>query len=415
MDSRERIRMPNWQNIKSKSWPKELLMTFIGATLSILLTFGTAGILDEKQKRADGRQTAMMAIHDMENSADLFHAYVTAEEKSFNTTQYILANVNNLDSISLDSLLVLVNYVVAPGGKLFNYDDSSERVFLSSQDVWKNISNAAFIDAVQDFYHERRTVFASLNDNKFFARAVTNDEYYEMLSQYPNLYEMQEAFYRDFIKNIISRKEVNLYICNSFVRRRYFNNYADEFVSAANKCKFMLGITDEELEEYVRNRRRTGKPLTESKLFGKWKVQTTADLNCEQEFKRDHTVVARFINYMSYSYYTGQAEFIYTIRGTWELRGDSLTTILLPGYDYELDRSKIKYQPENEESVNNILNIWEQTIVSSLDELSAKGEQNSTDFVSISATGDKIEMQSTIEDENGIKKTVSQYMLRIKD
>ena len=43
--------MPKWQKILSKSWPKELLMTFIGATLSIILTFGTAHIVGEKEKK----------------------------------------------------------------------------------------------------------------------------------------------------------------------------------------------------------------------------------------------------------------------------------------------------------------------------------------------------------------------------
>ena len=54
--------MPKWQAIRSANWAKELLMTFAGATLSIILTFGTAHVLDEKQQREDGRQTAMMVM-----------------------------------------------------------------------------------------------------------------------------------------------------------------------------------------------------------------------------------------------------------------------------------------------------------------------------------------------------------------
>ena len=79
-----RVRVPKWQVIRSASWAKELLMTFIGATLSIVLTFGTAHFVDEKQKREDGRQTAMMVIHDMENTAELFRNYVSEEERQFN-------------------------------------------------------------------------------------------------------------------------------------------------------------------------------------------------------------------------------------------------------------------------------------------------------------------------------------------
>ena len=62
--------MPKWQAVRSASWAKELLMTFIGATLSIVLTFGTAHFVDQKQKLAEGRQTAMMVIHDIDECID---------------------------------------------------------------------------------------------------------------------------------------------------------------------------------------------------------------------------------------------------------------------------------------------------------------------------------------------------------
>ena len=91
--------MPKWQHITGKTWAKDLLMTFAGTTLSIILTFGTAGYLDRKEQREDGRQAAMMVIHDMENSADLFRKLADLEEKQFNAAQAVLANANKLDEV----------------------------------------------------------------------------------------------------------------------------------------------------------------------------------------------------------------------------------------------------------------------------------------------------------------------------
>ena len=386
--------MPKWQTIRSASWAKELLMTFAGATLSIILTFGTAHILDEKQQREDGRQTAMMVIHDMENSAEIFSQYVKQEEQYFNTSQYLRENKQHIDAVSVDSLLAFVTYVTASAGQNYVFDDSSERTFLSSQDAWKNIDNAAFIDAVQDFYHHRRVIYSVLNKDYLYTKPVANEEYYQMLLESPNWQELDTAFWVDCAKRYVERKDVDVYVGYSFVRRRYFNEYADAFRSMANRCKFMMGISDEELAQYVQNKARTGKPLTEKKLVGTWKMQTAEDLAAEREYRSDHTYTTSFVQYMSYSYYTGQIVLKCTLNGTWELKGDSLFTEQQSDYTYEFDRSQIHYQPEQEELIDRLVEAWQQSVVVSLDQMTQKqGEQRKSVFASIDASGNKIEFR----------------------
>ena len=219
--------MPKWQTIKSASWAKELLLTFAGATLSIILTFGTAHFVDQKEQKAEGRQTAMMVIHDMENSAEIFREYVKQEEQCFNTSQYVRENKHDMDAIGVDSLLAFVTYVTASAGQNYVFDDSSERTFFSSQDAWRNINNAAFIDAVQDFYHHRRVIYSVLNKDYLFSKPVSNGEYYQLLLESPNWQELDTAFWVNCAKRYVERKDVDIYVGYSFVRRRYFNEYAD--------------------------------------------------------------------------------------------------------------------------------------------------------------------------------------------
>lgn len=391
---RIRIRMPKWQAIRSANWAKELLMTFAGATLSIILTFGTAHILDEKQQREDGRQTAMMVIHDMENSAEIFRQYVQKEEQLFNISQYVRENQQDMDAVSVDSLLAFVTYVTASAGQTYVFDDSSERTFLSSQDAWKNIDNATFIDAVQDFYHQRRVIYSMLNKDCLFAKPISNGEYYQMLLQSSEWQELDTAFWVNCAKRYVERKEVSVYVDYSFVRRRYFNEYADTFRSMANRCKFMMGISDEELAQYVQNKSRTGKPLTEKTLVGKWKLQTADDLEAEREYRSDHTSTTSFLQYMSYSYYTGQIVLKCTLNSTWELQGDSLFTEQLGDYSYEFDRSQIRYQPDQEEAINHLIEAWRQSVIVSLEQMTnTEGEQRKSVFASIDASGNKIELR----------------------
>ena len=408
-----RIRVPKWQAVRSASWAKELLMTFIGATLSIVLTFGTAHFVDQKQKLAEGRQTAMMVIHDMEQTAELFREYTKEEEKSYNYAQYVLANMDRIDSISVDTLTVVVYLITSSAGPMYYEDDASEKVFLNSQDAWKNIDNPSFIDAVQAFYRDRRVVYDALNADQFFKRPVPNDEYYAYLKEKSLLVEMDNAFIVPYLREQSMKKTVLQFINYSFLRRRFYNQYADSFTSYANKCKFMMGITDEELKQYVKNMSRTGKALKAKQLIGRWKLQTTAELDVEREFRRDHTFEYHLVNYMSYAYYTGQVEFLYTLRGTWELQGDSLITFVDPGYEYSIDRSKIHYAPELESSIDGIIASWEQAINESVKEEMAKGIQRRASFASIDATGDKIELRSIDEEKEGTDKTETSYLIRL--
>ena len=397
MNPKVRIRVPKMQALRGGSWAKELFLTFIGATLSIILTFGTAHFVDEKQKKEDGRQTAMMVIHDMENTASLFRKYVTGEEESFNLSQYIMTNLDKIDSLRSDSVVKFVSYITSDAGMAFTYDDSSEQIFLSSQEAWKNINNPSFIDAVQAFFHQRRIIYNSLNNDLFFTKPISNDTYFDMLLKEPDLEEMDPAFLRNFIKTHIDESSVRMYINYSFVRRSYYNRYADQCLSVANKCKFMMGITDEELAQYVQNKSRTGKPIKTKQLIGNWKQLSADDFYSEREYRKDHTFVNHIAQYMSYSYYTGQITINCTIHGTWQLQGDSLIS-KQTDYSYDFDRSTIHYQPEMESAIDALVKSWEPTVIQFLeDAITKEDEPREAVFVSIDAMRNKIEMRAKDE------------------
>ena len=389
-----RIRTPKWHAIRSANWAKELLMTFVGATLSIVLTFGTAHFVDQKQQREEGRQIAMMVIHDIENTAEVFRSYISQEESNFNVAQYVLGNINQFDNIPPDSIIQFVTYITGEAGQLYNFDNSSEQIFLSSQEAWKTIDNPAFIDAVQSYFHTRQLIYQTLNSDRFYAKPVPSEAYYDRILESPNVQDLDTAFWVNYAKTYVRDQAVRRYVDFSYVRRRYFNEFADQFMSIASRCKFMMGITDQELAQYVQDKSRTGKPLTERKLVGRWKVQTADDLYSEREFRKDHTLTTQINQYMSYSFYTGQIALKCTLHGTWELAGDSLYTTQHSDYTYEFDKSGIRYQPEMEEAITNLLEVWEQSVIAQLDALVHKnGEQREPAFASIDHTGNKIELR----------------------
>lgn len=376
-------------------------MTFAGATLSIILTFGTAHFLDQKEQRADGRQTAMLLIHDMEISADLFKYYAKEEEKGFNCAQVVIASKDSLNKVNSDTLNTFVNFISRPFGKQFVYDDSSEQLFLNSQESWKNINNTAFIDAVQEFFYHRRNVYNTLNTHPFFIKPTDTDEYYrEMFNEY-DMMDRESTFYYKSIKKWLEQPQVQKYINFTFSRKSTLNGYVDLFTSFANKCKFMMNISDDELAEYVHNRARYGAPLTERQLVGTWTMLTTEDTKIEREYCKDHAYNNRITYYLSYPVFTGKIEVTYTTHGTWEIQGDSLITMIHVSQTtpFEMDRSKIQYRPDQAADVEAYIEMCQQSLNAQFESLKDSEDKRVAFYASIDASGNKLEYRENFEPE----------------
>jgi hypothetical protein len=410
MKPRIKVLLPKFEALKGISWAKELLLSFIGTTLSIVLTFGTAHFVEQKQNREAGRQTAMMVIHDIENTADLFTAWEKQEEQYFNCAQYVLEHRNEIDAISQDTLQAFTTYVAASGNQQYNYDASSETLFLSSQDVWENIDCPSFIDAVQGFFYHRRIVFESLNKDGMFARPVPNTEYYTMLFSDGDFQEKARSLGQNFAKQYIGNGRVQSYIYYSYHRRHFLSQYAEYYRTLANECKFMMDISDSELHTYIASRKRTGHPVKEKNLIGRWEVEANSNVHVEREFFKDHTFVNTSTTYYSYGYYTGKVEFTFQSHGTWELKGDSLIRVTLPECEVNMDKSKISYSKDKEAMMEQLLSSWEENWLAQKRAFEATGEQRISALVSIDAAGEKIKVVTIPEKEEEREETY--YMVK---
>ena len=101
------------------------------------------------------------------------------------------------------------------------------------------------------------------------------------------------------------------------------------------------------------------------------------------------------------------------MQGTWELQGDSIITYVQPDYEYEIDRSRIQYQPEMQQAVDDIIALWEQSIKQSLEAEKDKGDKRNAAFVSIDATKNKMEYRVMDKDEIGNDQEKTYYLVRL--
>ena len=132
---------------KSPTWLKDLLVAFAATTLSIILTFGTTGVINRVKQKQERRLTALMVISSIEQFArDL---------------ELIEKDMAYRDSIAAWLLSIPVKDVAKLGDEpfkealqevydlaLINREKTAETIFSSHIDTWKSMGNFKFIDNV---------------------------------------------------------------------------------------------------------------------------------------------------------------------------------------------------------------------------------------------------------------------------
>ena len=127
-------------------WWKDLLMTFIATTFSIVLTFGTAALIDKRQKAKDKRQMVMYVLYDMNRSIEL---------------------VEHVDSMLREGLELQIE--VARDTSLFeqkrfffnhcmpqeHFDNTTAQIFSSNFETLNTLDNVRFVEMISTFYHDR--------------------------------------------------------------------------------------------------------------------------------------------------------------------------------------------------------------------------------------------------------------------
>ena len=404
-----KFKMPKFgRDISGKGWFKELLLTFLGTTISIVLTFGTAQYFEQKQKNADARLLAMMVIHDMDNTVELLRRLAKEDAKNTEDARYVLDNLDKLDSLEYNLFANVLSYIKAEVSSQQQYplDEASEKVFLSSQDSWKNIDNPAFIDAVQAFYVYRHQVFNSLNSSWRFRKPITNEAEYEAMLKFGD----RRPDYKDKIKEYMPRREVAVFLDEEPLRQHYLNSWAEECEVISNSCKFAMGITDKELDEYVKTRQVKGQNVKEHQLIGRWILLDTPDQKESFEFKADHTFLSDFIRYESQPYFKGRHVFTQKGKGCWELRSDSLFVVIKES-KFETDASNVTAKPGMEKQTNYFVEDYKAYTKD------CERKFNESEFVkkyaiSIDKSGTKIEMVPTKMGNDGKVNKENFYMTK---
>ena len=355
----------------------QFMVTVLGTAIGVALTFVVSGILERRNKAQAQRLTAIMVIHDIDNSIDVLKSMRDQEESNGEWLRLALKQRDRLEGMPYDTLYRILG-LLADSNTDFSFDASKEKIFNSDLDTWQNLGNMAFLDNVQGFYHNRQAFQDGVNQSTMWKRPIPDEEYMQFVMETGSVTE--EAFaaaVRPFLKEKLYEKQVVYYIDMSGTRDRNLTQWIDYWTELNDENKFLMGITDRELEDYINSISKKGVALTRSKLPGRW-VFSAGGQDCEYDFHSNHSydyVIDYAPSFVQTKYYSGKLKVAISYRGEWAFRGDSL--VLTPDFntaDMTLDSSGLVPEENMQDSMAVELNRYREGNIHYFKQLAEKGE-----------------------------------------
>ena len=361
---------------KQMDW-QQFFITVVGTAIGVALTFIVSGILERRNKAHAQRLTAIMVIHDIDNSIDVLKDMREKEEQNGELLRLALKQRDHLELVPFDTLYNILN-LLTDSQLDFRFDTSKEKIFNSDLDTWQNLGNMAFLDNVQGVYHTRQDIQVALNQSAIWKSPISDEEYLQIImrGRWVSTEEFSDAIV-PFLKEKLYDNQVVYFINTSSHRDQYLTEWIDYWTRVNDLNKFLMGITDRELEDYISSISKKGIPLTKSKLLGHWGF-TAGGQDCEYDFHGDRSyeyVIVYAPSFVQTMYYSGKLRITLSYRGEWSFQGDSL--VLDPDFsttDMTLDTSGLVPEENMKDSMDVALNRYREEQLAYSRELAEKGE-----------------------------------------
>ncbi len=399
-----KFKMPKFgRNLTGGGMVKELLLTILATTISIVLTFGTAHFLDLRQADQARRQTAMMLIHDIDESVAVLNNLAEGEEIQKAAIQYVIEHFDQIESLPEDTLstaVTMMGTIFAPG-KYF--DESKEKVFNSGQETWKNLDDVSFVDNMESFYEARHYVETMISQSPQWKYPISEGEYYDWIVQIKSSNQSQQASYAALLKEKLSNPKIKYYIDCSSYRARFLRQYAQSWKRLSDRNKFIMNIDDEELAEYIKKSQRSGRTVSNSDIIGLWEYEMTGKDLQYYDFTKSGTFSRKSISHYANPFYSGDIIVTSTYGGKWDINGDSLTLNFSPATaKTKVDWSGVTYRAEMRDSFETFISkYFQEDQLAEMGRKQLESVKKITYAISINKAGDKFELGHRLTDDSG--------------
>jgi len=362
---------------------KELLLTTLGTAIGVGLTFFVNDKVEDAHRRAAQRETAIMAVCDIDEIVQGLKDEIQLEDSLFKVTMYVASHQELIDSLPIDTLDMAFKYLYDDPAVVKEWTaDTKENAFNSGIDARMNLGNNQFYDNVQSCYYVRRSLIKVMADAPMFQRPVSKNAYEDALYELPtdalnhSGVPLPEAW-RYVMKSVFAHKSTTLYIKRYFKRREAFQNAVTKLEGLNRENKLLMDITDEDIEKYIRqNSENVSQQTIADLIIGTWLIEDKNTFAFHEDNTFEMTCVTELQAQVLLE--EEQKEVFVVIpasfrtKGQWMLNGDTLrgeydfSTAEMLSFDYDtsnfpqsaLERMKDSLEIEKEETRKKFLEMF---------------------------------------------------------
>lgn len=240
-----KFKMPKFgRKLTGSGMVKELLLTTLATTISIVLTFGTAALLEHKQQEKNRRQITLMVISDIYDFARVMERADTALLIPWKESLLEMKAMPRDSIIMLDDEEVLQNYWNALGqGAMLPRDHTAQDLFSSDISIWRDVDNYNFVKFVGKCYY-----LIEATNNNFDTEIRRKTDNYNLflkgVDQIPDSLQLVTFIEMPEVKSFIEEYTQN------FIP--YFEETIKDLDYAVEHCCEMMGISQDELKEFMK-------------------------------------------------------------------------------------------------------------------------------------------------------------------
>ena len=198
---------------------KQFMLSLLATTVSIVLTFGTAAIIDSNKKQKEKREIVMMVMYDMYNSLQSVQRADSMIQESMELQLQIAKDTSKFNTLKFNMIHKVPR---------IEFTETTERIFSTSIETINTVGNVLFTENVAEFYQARKLYKAVICDS------INN----RMVCNMPFV-SLKGTLDFDYSYEFIVSGEIRMSMQNLFAQ-----------------CKRMMDVNDEEIEAYRMERKQ---------------------------------------------------------------------------------------------------------------------------------------------------------------
>ncbi len=315
-----------------------MLISIVGTSIGVGLSFTVNRMVESHKQQEAQRETAMMAVYDIEEILRQVKEEKELEHNLFEVTMYASTHQEEMETMSEDTLHKVITYLLDDPTVVKRWAvDTRENAFNSSMDARRNLGSAQFYDNVQACYQVRRELKQYMENTQTFKRPLSSEDYEQFLLQlgpdemdYSTSLPLPQAV-APFLKQLFQKREATLYLKRYFQRVDAYRSAATSLERLNRENKYLMNISDKDLEEYVRQNVDRQQPATAKLIEGTWEI-TQNEESGTYKFYADSTTefIINSVNQIQLILGAEKTEVYITtpitvyMKGKWALKGDSI-------------------------------------------------------------------------------------------